>query len=214
MTQKLINGLLALGIVVVGTFAAFIHPQAGQTATPGEQHTGGGIQQNLEWSFANGIQIGSNHTNWLPTQTLTRGVDRVSYTNTTGRTLYVTLGEADLVANDSGTATASSTYRVRMFATSTASLAISQNFTAPVPDKYSLVFGTWATSTAATTTNSVGSVPLGGQGVIQLPPDWTLFTYLQAVDAAGCAGAGKCEAATSTNRGFNVKVRAQYHFDD
>jgi hypothetical protein len=180
----------------------------------GEPSLGGGIYQALPWTFSNGIKVGDVNVNWLPTQTIGAATDRASYTNTTGKTLYVTLGEVDLIANAAGTQTASSTYRVRVFATSTSALASTQNFTAPVLDKYSLVVGTWATSTTASTTNSVGSVPLGGQGVIQLPPDWTLFTYIQAVDIPACAGAGKCEAATSTKRGFDVKVRAQYHFDD
>lgn len=215
MTQNIIKALVALGalaVLVVGLWAwsALKAPTETPSDTPAKKLGSGAIQA-IPPILTNGMTVGEVRENWLPIQTIGSGSNQNVVVNRTGRTLYIDFAQVELIANAAGTQVASSTFRVRMFATSTETIGTSQNYTAPVQDKYSLVVGTWSTSTAATSTNSIGSVPLGGQGVIQLPPDWSLVTYLQAVDAAGCAGTGKCEAATSTKRGFDVRVRAHYH---
>lgn len=211
--QKIINGLLAFGLVVVAVLAS-ARPQEAPAPAPAAGATGG-IYQALPWTFGNGIKLGDVNTNWLPTQTITAGQSQVAYTNRTGRPIIVDYGEIQQIANAGGINVASSTFRVTMFATTTTTVPASHDFTAVSASTSALVVGVWATSTTATTTNSVGTVPLGGQGTILLPADWTLITYLQRnTTLCGAVAATVCEAATSTNRGFDVKVRVRVHFDD
>jgi hypothetical protein len=208
-TFKVIGGL----IMVVGLLAVGLLLGNSTKVSTQDPKLGGGAYQALPWWFGGGIKINDVNEGWT-TLTLGAGQDQLAYTNSTGRDIIYDYAEIQTIANAAGNATASSTFRVRLFATSTATVPDSHDFTAVVLDKYALVVGTWATSTTATTTNSVGTVSVGAQGAIRLPSGWSLIAYWQAVDTPVCGGLNTCEEATSTNRGFDAKVRAHYHFDD
>lgn len=211
--QKIINGLLAIGLVVVAGYASIKPIPASQPAP--QAGATGGIYQALPWTFGSGIKLGDVNQNWLPTVTLTNGQDQVGYTNTSGKDILVDYGEVQMIANGAGLNIASSTFRVTMFATTTAVVPDNQDFTTVSASSTALIIGVWATSTQATTTNSVQNVTLGGQGTVRVPSGSTLITYLQRnTTLCGAVAATVCEAATSTNRGFDVKIRARYHFDD
>lgn len=195
---------------VVLALLAFIGGMAVRGVT-GEMFAGGAINA-LPGLFPNGIKVGDVNEQWVTT-TLSYGQDQVSILNTTGRDLIVDYAEVQTIADHRGNATASSTYDLAVFATSTTNVPNSHDFTPLAFDKYQLIRATFATSTTATTTNSVGSTRTGGQGAIRWPADWSLTVYLNRATNGACK-AGTCETATSTNRGFDLKLRTHYHFED
>lgn len=199
---KVVGGVLVLAALAIGAWVG-MHRSANVSA----------VVVDRDW-YTTGIKIGDTAESWA-TKTIGQGVDEVIVLrNDTSRPMYVDYGHLELIANAAGIQSASSTMNVRMFATSTTeALANSLDYTTVVPDKYLLVTGTWATSTTATTTNSVGTVSAGGQGSIMLPAGWALVAYVNR-STNGVCNTGACETATSSNRGFDIKARVHYHFED
>lgn len=133
---------------------------------------------------------------------LAAGEDEATWTNNTGATQFIDFQ----TITTSGTA--SSSFKISGFATSTATIPNSQDFSALSEGARGLIRSiTIATSSAATTTNSYMAMLGGsGNGVVAVPQGWTFKLYLQEGDTAcKTSGGGACEAATSTNRGFNVQ---------
>ena len=126
--------------------------------------------------------------------------------NDTGRIAY-----ADMGMFGWETGTASSSFRIAMFATTTNpnSFVTSQAFTAQNGTAGLNLVGatTFATSSTATTTNSYTT---NGTGIVPIANGAYLVTYLQRGDASciNLPTLNGCEAATSTNRGFNPFWRA------
>lgn len=210
--KAILMGVLVLACLIVAFFGYRVLVPA-QVPAPDTQ-VGGTPHEARDW-FVNGISSGPAAVaeSWAVKSILAGQDEAVLLTNNTSADVFVDYAEIQLIANAAGTQTASSTYNVRLFATSTATIPASHDFTAVTSDKYSLIVGTWATSTTATTTNSVGTVPLGGQGSIRLPANWSLVAYINRTGGATCSGVS-CETATSSKRGFDIKARAHYHFDD
>lgn len=132
--------------------------------------------------------------------------------NRTGYTVYID----SAVFGTSGAA--SSSFKLYAFATTSdpSTLASRYAFTAfteAINGQNSFLGSpTYATSTAASTTNSAIEAKAGrGNGVIAVPNNGYLVFLLQGVDAAGCASTLKCEAATSTARGFNPFWHVRYY---
>src|SRR3990167_10854124 len=139
-------------------------------------------------------KIGDRYTEWQG-GAMSAGDDEDSWQNLTNDTVYAKYG----AVTTSGTA--SSSYRIFMVATSAASIPTTHDFTAIPLSNNNLISGqVWATSTPATTTNSITAA---GNDTVVIPDKWYLITYYQAVDLAAC-GATICEPATSTNNGWGI----------
>lgn len=126
--------------------------------------------------------------------------NQASWRNTTGGVVYVDLAE---LATDG---TASSSFKLYV-GTSTAA-TIASDFTAPFA---SLINGViLATSTIATTTTNY-DVAAQTPHSIRVADGVYVNFQLQEKDSNACGVAGTCETATSSNRGFNLQWRLQYH---
>lgn len=211
MTQG--KAIVAGVLVLVALVAGFL--VRGIVSAPADT-TVSGVQETRDW-YPNGVSSGPTPyavaENWAVRDIGASADQAVLLTNSTSQDMYVDYAELELKANADGTRTASSTVNVRLFATSTTEVPNSHDYTAIAADKYQLVVGTWATSTTATTTNSVGTTAQGGQGSIRLPAGWSLIAYINRATNGVCT-TGACETATSTNRGYDLRARAHYHFDD
>lgn len=194
--QKVFNGVIA-GIVVILLFLV-IHIANRPTVV------GNGVINTSQDSFVDGAQLGDNAQKWV-TKTMSSGSNSVLiYTNNTGRDVYGDYGAAAIATGE----TASSTFKVSVFASTTSSINVSNDFATLAEGNRTLLNAVpIATSTTATTTSSVYASQLGkGSGSILIPNGSSVWGYLQANQAAvtGCKGAtGLCEQATSSSRGFN-----------
>lgn len=189
----LVVGLLALGTVVLAGLSG-----------GSKSDTLGGVYNvnNSNPTFTNGIDMGTYPVtvNWDGNKIGSKQY-QASWKNTTGQTQYITYAE---VSTDG---TASTSFKVYAFSTTTAPASIAYNVT---PLTNVLINGfVIATSSAATTTTSddtkgTGSGPLAGS-TIQVPTGSYFIVSLQANAAANF------ETATSTKRGFNLPWRIEYH---
>ncbi len=178
-----------------------------------QQPLGGTYANNSVASGAGGgIDFGALpvNYNWVGGKIIAKS-NSAFYKNVSGQTEYFENVE---VSTDG---TASSTYKVYAYATTSAPRTI-YDFSAPVQNANTLIWINGfaiATSSVATTTSSddtkgTGAGPAAGS-VIQVPNN----SYLDIVlvqNTTGCNGATSvCETATSTARGFNLQWRAVYH---
>ena len=134
---------------------------------------------------------------------LASGVRIATWQNTTGATAYVPFADAGFTGG-----TASSSFDIALFATSSAASVIQALDFRELNDNYNingfLIRTTYATSSGATTTNSVMAVlDRQGNGIVAVPNNGYIHFFLQDGDA-NCLGygTGACETATSTNRGM------------
>lgn len=182
---------LVVGLLTVSLSKA---PTPAPVQTPvSETRTGSGgnITQQQDF-YTNGVGIGPDYVMFTRNGVIGTSQNEGFWTNRTGRTVYI--NRADVTS----TGTASSTYRIYV-GTTTAPTAL-DDFSAPYA---SLVNGfLWATSTAATTTSSIGARNTTNTGVIPVADGQSVFVQLQAVNDNRCAAALRCETATSTNRGI------------
>lgn len=208
------RNIIVAGVVaaIVSILVAVVALSTVRTDTSVSSELGGisGPVINNPYAFANGVGIGNDGFVFNAEElTIGRGEDQKVWTNKLGRDVFVTYGQ---FTTDG---TASSTYRLYAIATSSTSIPDSHDFTALVATSSALIDGvSLATSTSATTTNSVlSAVQNKGQGTIKVPAGWSLISFLQAVDVPACGGTGACEEATSTNRGFtNLKLFFRYFY--
>lgn len=168
-----------------------------------------GLTQADLGQFPEGVKNGDLFERW-ETATLPAGQASVPiFTNRSGRDVMAFLGSVDVPTGQ----TASSTSLASIFATTSSSVASTYDFLPPTGlttfKSFLISQIVIATSTTATTTNSVLSTVQGkGNGFVIVPDGSTLFGYLQQNRAIGngCfngAQTGLCESATSSNRGFN-----------
>lgn len=144
---------------------------------------------------------------------LTSGSDQAVFTNRESFTQF-----ADF-ASITTSGTASSSYNLYLVATSTDSIPNSHDYVelSLSQTNHRVLFRNidFATSTTATTTNSIMATKEGKSlGVVPIPSGHSLILYLQQGDLLRCATgqeAGKCENATSTARGFNVEALFRTH---
>ncbi len=133
--------------------------------------------------------------------TIGSGAITASYTNVGKATEFIDLGSV------SSSGTASSSYDYYLIASSSASIPASHNFTDLAPRQNGRILtGTLATSTAATTTNSILGAVLGrSDGVIELKKGESILFALQKGDmnCPSIPAVNGCETASSTSRGFN-----------
>jgi len=129
------------------------------------------------------------------------GVTSDVWTNRTGTDVFVDYGS--LITSG----TASTSYRVFMFATTSTSVASTNDFTLISAALNTDIIRAWplATSTTATTTDTVYAINDGiNDGMpTRIRNGQSVIVYLQSTFFGPCSGS-VCETATSTNRGFNV----------
>ena len=132
-----------------------------------------------------------------------------SWYNDTGQDLHVSIADAGF---NSGTA--SSSYRISLFATSTGPSTIKRLYdyttlTEAINGSNSFLIKNfkYATSTTATTTNNLQMLKDGsGSGMITVASSSYMHLLIQQGDLIGSCSAGTyngtCESATSSNRGI------------
>ena len=217
---------IALGVALVALVIAiggYYFPQVSQVVQkPLGALLGPGGETNYSTVGVSVIKLGSNCNDSFSSATcisfsaasttMVAGTSTAFILNDSGQTLYVT--DAQVVT----TGTASSTFRIDIATTSAQTFTANNNLTAPSFAGILKNF-TFATSSLATTTrltlNALGGGPRNDNGSALIP--WANNTYvgiiLTAVDKAGCpaAASGACEAATSTARGFDVKLKILFN---
>lgn len=201
MFKKLFGWLVAAAIVIVAVTALALSGASKSADKSTDLSVGGsGTTLNVPDVYTAGLGLGNfGMVENFGQLVLNARQNDVAVRNTTGRTLYVRY------AQSSTSGTASSSVRVYFFATTTATVAASHAYTAIVPSNLGLITGAIiATSSAASTTNSIKQAATTGQGVIVVPDGYYLHSYVQQGDLqAGCSGS-VCETATSTNRGWGT----------
>lgn len=209
MTTRGFASSVGIGLAVVLSVAALlVAVSSGAPVTDGNfAGNRAGLQE-----FVDGIKAGDLTTKWVGATLPARSDDMVIYTNRTGRDVYADFGSVDVVTGE----TASSTYKISLFATTTTSVASSMDFSSLAEGKRALIQSlAIATSTTASSTSSVYAAARGassGNGSIVIPDGSSLMVYLQQDTTAGsitCARNGACETATSSNRGFNPRVKVR-----
>lgn len=162
----------------------------GVVSTTGPEFPGGFTQGGFANNWGGGkIEAKTNTATW-------RGVP--------GQTAYVDYVET------STDGTASSSYKIYAVAT-TSAIRTLYDFVAPTSTEGKMAINNFviATSSIATTTTAFDKAPAGK--TIRVPDGYQLNFYLVNADSGCAAQAGFCEAATSSNRGFNVQWRVHYH---
>src|SRR3990167_6494717 len=147
------------------------------------------------WEFVNG----SSTEKWID-GTIAAGTDYSYWKNTTGAIVYADYGIFGME-----TGVASSTFNLIMFATSTLPEVAQWNADIIATSTILVSQTTYATSTAATSTNSYIA---RGNGTVKIFPNQFLVSHMR--HTGPCGVNGLCEQATSTNRGFNPFWRAHY----
>lgn len=185
--------ILALGISVFGGSGA---PASNSQNVGGER---AGLQE-----FIDGIKAGDLNEKWISKKMEPLSNSVKIYCNTSGHDVIGDFGSALVITGE----TASSTSKVSLFATTSASVATWVDFGTLAEGKRALIQAVGiATSTTASSTNSVlSAVQSKGNGAILIPTNSCVFGVLQQ-DTTSCsiagAAAGACETATSSVRGFN-----------
>lgn len=200
-------GVAAVAIAIIALASSFF----GGAPAPTEDNVGGeraGLQE-----FIDGIKSGQLSEKWISKKLDASQSSVLLYRNTTGHDVIIDIGSAIILTGE----TASSTSKISIVATTSASIGTWADFgtlTSVANKKFALVeaYGI-ATSTTATTTNSVlAAVQNKGNGAVLVPNESYVFGFLQQ-DTVGCGiTLGICETATSTSRGFNpvfnIRIRS------
>lgn len=164
-------------------------------------------------TYTKGIKTGDQVSTWV-SKGLQPGSNQILlYTNTTGRDVYADYGEIDVLSGQ----TASSTSKVSLIATSSATISSVMDFSTVANDSRALIASSLiATSSTATSTSSVYAAAKSfGAGSVLVPAGSSLIGYMQQNTAAltGCNGAlGLCETATSTKRGVDPVFKVRIHY--
>lgn len=194
-SSKIIVGVVALAVAVFALLG-FLSSHSGTPAT--DNGPSAGFSQSNPGQFEEGAQIGSVGDRYYSgTLSASQFQDQGSYHNTSGRDQFVKM----LILHTTGTASSTQTLTA-----GTSTSATFNGFSVPSTVK-SFLNVTVATSTVATTTNSIQGIgaPSGdGAGVVRLA-DGDYFNFgLYQTYGTKCTGS-VCETATSTNRGFDVR---------
>ena len=172
--------------------------------------------QQVIWGFTKGVSLegasktgtGSNVV-FSKSGTILAGQNQDGWTNDTGRTVYFDYGDAI------NTGTASSSFRISVVATSSASISPSMALTAPIanPAGGLLIDNVLlATSSPANfVINSDINAGTQASGTVPVLSGQRIIFFLRQNSAHFCTGS-ICETATSTNRGFNVNWYLQGHY--
>lgn len=199
-----------LGVVAVAIAAIALFVSIGSGASAPTDPNAGGERGGLQ-EFFDGVKAGNIGSKWISKTLPVLANSSKLYCNTSGRDVIVDYGEVNYPTGQ----TASTTYQVSMFATSSASIPVTQNYTALAEGRRSLIQVSVATSSTATTTNSVYAAGANqGNGAVLVATNSCVFGYIQNLATGGggpvCTGS-VCETATSSNRGVNPVFNIRIH---
>lgn len=214
-TQKSVFYSFLVTVAVVVIAFLIIHPHTTVIEkVPTDNPVG--LTQSNPGEFPEGIKNGDLAERFFSRTLPAQQNSVVLFKNTSGRDISVNWGSVDVLTGQ----TASTTYDVYIFATTSTSISTVNDFLTAqtgTPAKQQLIRGvTIATSSTATTTSSTYAAAVSkGNGSILVPDGSTLFGYMVQTYPLGAGGACNgvtCEPATSTNRGFNpvFNVRVSY----
>jgi len=194
-------------VAVILSVLAFL--SGGETPTITNPLGGGRVHNQVE-IFTNGLQNRDAVVLWEEC-TIKAGSNDCSIRNLTGRTLYLDYVQIRSVADAAGTHTASSTYNFYVATSSVATVAAANDYTRPgsANIKNPIDGGQIATSTVKfilTATSTTDSVSTASEVASR---DYVIVNMQTGLNPA-CA-ANKCESATSTARGFDVKAFLRFH---
>jgi hypothetical protein len=185
---------LVIAILFILSAGLFVATKYIPTVSTGG--TSGGPTFNAGANFPAGYQLGlGNRTSNRGLIQVVRGTNQAYWKNTTGRTVYVALGDLEMAG------TASSTFKAYV-GTSTAASAtnVFSLTTAPLWSQFidgaQVATGTPAGVVADNITNHKTSYP----GTLQVNSG----QYMLLVASTFCTADGACNTATSTNRGWST----------
>lgn len=184
-----LSGVVALAVAIAAFFGLpFVAPSAPSA----------GYSQSNPGEFPEGAKLGTTGSRFYSgTLKASQGQGQASYRNTSGKDQYIDL----LGLRTTGTASTTQTLTA-----GTSTSATFNSFSVPSTVK-KFINVALATTSAATTTNSVQGPGAGtgdGSGLVRLA-DGEYFNFgLYQTYGTACSGS-VCEAATSTNRGFDVR---------
>lgn len=189
---------IVVGVLLLGAVIGFVSVPRTPAA--------GGIYNTQIPVYSNGI-VNGDRVGIIKAGTIGAGANQTSWTNTTGRTLYI--GAADILFGyPSGTA--SSSWLVYVGTSTAASFA---DYSRPSGDYLPIDGAVVATNTAARAGLRVGTTTTASpaRGAIQVNPGENLVFDVQ--ERYACKTVGACETATSSNRGassFFWQFKATY----
>lgn len=207
--NKWVAGVVVAIVAIVGIFVSISHPSS--PAPVSEEQNVGGERAGLQ-DFNDGIRVGKGtyNTNGFAATVPVGANQVVIFTNNIGRDVIVDYSEVSVTSAQ----TASSSYTAFVVATSS-TVGAWADYGAIAPTKaYSIGGVAIATSTTASTTDSVFAIARGsGNGSVLVPAGQKLVGYFRLnTTACNPAVVGLCEVSTSTNRGFNPVFRASVHW--
>lgn len=220
-----VSGFVALVVALIVGLGLATHQSP--TSVGNDQTLGAisGEVHNTPENFTQGLGMGGKYVNFSRSLSIAAGSNKGVWQNKTGRTVYVDRFDASLVpATGSTTVTATSTYAIYAYASSTPITTLINgtstlyDFTAPLQlpgngTSINVNNFSFATSSSATTTSSLDKAFAGK--VIAIP-DTAYFNILLQSPGPACtntgAGAGSCYTATSTGRGFNIDTKLDMYY--
>ena len=190
-------GVVALVVAILAIGISFFGGDTKTTETVREVELAGSSSFDV-FEFQNGEGTVSDYYLDQITMTLGNATDTAWIQNLSGGTVY--LRDPLLLSGN----TASSTYRLRIIATTTPFVPNSFDYVDFTQSGTTLVEAQIATSTTGTTTTGIITATSGNGGVgsIAVLNKQYVLLYMQAVADVSCAPAIACETATSTNRGI------------
>lgn len=203
MTTKLkvIAGIVVVWLLGLTIFFAVSSTKAPAVVDQSSTNLGAQIQNEAFW-FNNGIQQGQNGigVNYGPTVIIGPGQNQGAWKNNTGKTVYVSTNDTNIITTNASSTIVASTSMYLWVGTST---------TATVADNSAPIYGSVLDRVLLATSSPVGTVHDGilnsafsgsnEQGTVAVPNGAYLITVMESVN-----GLPVGEAATSTNRGFNL----------
>lgn len=197
------------GLSAVGDFVLGATNRASSTITNPFEFQQGIYVSGGNAVFDNGVRSGDMTIEWEQI-TMAAATNTVTWQNETGATTTIEYADWGFASG-----TASGTLDMLAFATSTPSVQNAYNYAAYAPvlgaQSYT-IFNSWgiATSTTGTTTstNLGPTADIMPNGTVEVPPNWYVHLFLQ--DITQICDDLHCSSATSTDRGYNPRLRFRY----
>lgn len=200
-------GLVIAVLAILGSLSLIaIKAHTADTSASVGGAQSGGPTFNAGANFPAGLTLGIGSTRSMNSGLIQigRGANQASWKNTTGRTVYVRLGDVEMAG------TASSTFKVYVGTSTAATVTnVFSLTTAPLWSQFidgaQIATATPAGVWADNITNHKTSYP----GTIQVNSG----QYFTLVASTFCSTVGACETATSTNRGWStLTLPFQYQY--
>ncbi len=196
--NKKIVSLVVLVLVVLGAFALFHKAPVAPVA----DQQNAGMTQNTVDEYPNGLKLGDATEKWVALP-LAAGQNQAFFTNRTGHTMILDYAEAltDGIASSS----------FKIFVATTTATAASTTFDFSQPYSSMITGDVLSTSSPALSLiTSGGATTTTRKSAIAVADGQSVVLGMIQTYGVGCTGS-VCEAATSTNRGFNVKGKVHFH---